>query len=172
MKKGFTLIELLVVVAIVGVLASIILVSLNTSRMKARDTRRMTDFRELRKAIELYYNDFGSYPQPGIYWATSGATTYDSGSGWTTLESLLSPYIDRLPRDPKPTGTSGPWYSGNHHYAYGSNGQVYDLVAQLEDSNSPYRCTVKQWKYHRGEGGIPPESSWCGSYHANMYADH
>ncbi len=35
-KKGFTLIELLIVIAIIGILASIVLVSLNSSRTKAR----------------------------------------------------------------------------------------------------------------------------------------
>jgi prepilin-type N-terminal cleavage/methylation domain-containing protein len=52
-SKGFTLIELLVVIAIIGLLASIILASLNTARQKGRDARRIADLKEMANAMEL-----------------------------------------------------------------------------------------------------------------------
>ena len=39
-QKGFTLIELLVVISIIGLLASGVLASLNSARMKARDAKK------------------------------------------------------------------------------------------------------------------------------------
>ena len=44
--RGFTLIELLVVITIIGVLASIVLVSLNSNRAKSRDAARVAQLRQ------------------------------------------------------------------------------------------------------------------------------
>ncbi|MCU0653338.1 MAG: type II secretion system GspH family protein [Candidatus Pacebacteria bacterium] len=59
--KGFTLIELLVVVAIIGLLASMVLVSMTDSRAKARDSRRLTDFRSIIPSMESVMNDDNLY---------------------------------------------------------------------------------------------------------------
>lgn len=61
-KKGFTLIELLAVIAIIGLLASIVLASITTARIKSHDAKRIADLGQLSLALELYFDVNQSYP--------------------------------------------------------------------------------------------------------------
>ncbi len=64
-KKAYTLIEMLMVVAIIGVLASSIIIGLGASRASARDARRITDLKNVQVVLELYYSKYGFYPRQG-----------------------------------------------------------------------------------------------------------
>ncbi|MDB5255141.1 MAG: prepilin peptidase dependent protein type pilus assembly protein PilA [Candidatus Nomurabacteria bacterium] len=57
LNKGFTLIELLVVIAIIGILASVILASLNTARAKGADAASKADLSNARAQAEIYYDN-------------------------------------------------------------------------------------------------------------------
>ncbi|MEK7075463.1 MAG: prepilin-type N-terminal cleavage/methylation domain-containing protein, partial [Patescibacteria group bacterium] len=59
-QKGFTLIELLVVIAIIGLLASVVMMSLGLARAKARDVKRRADLKQIMTAMELYYSDYNT----------------------------------------------------------------------------------------------------------------
>ncbi|MDR3571206.1 MAG: prepilin-type N-terminal cleavage/methylation domain-containing protein [Candidatus Pacebacteria bacterium] len=116
LERGFTLIELLVVIALIGLLASIILASLNNGRYKSRDAKRLEDMRSFQNALELYHATTGHYP-----YSCSGAlgvwSSFDSGAYAPkqlcstpngsiqigTLSQVLAPYISPL-ADPKNIG--------------------------------------------------------------------
>jgi prepilin-type N-terminal cleavage/methylation domain-containing protein len=74
-KKGFTLIELLVVVAIIGILASVVLASLNTSRLKGADAAIKSDLANARSQAEILYTTWGGYGVDGSPTAFSPAAT-------------------------------------------------------------------------------------------------
>ncbi len=123
-NRGFTLIELLVVIAIIGILASVVLAALGGARDKARDARRLSDLKELEKAVELYATYNSSYPTTGGQWrgtcSNFGSHTTSGANGW--IPNLAPQFISILPTDPKPVGTSG-------CYLYNSNGRDYIILA-------------------------------------------
>ncbi len=55
-KRGFTLIELLVVIAIIGILASVVLASLNSARAKGSDAAIKSNVNNARAQAELFYD--------------------------------------------------------------------------------------------------------------------
>ena len=69
-SAGFTLIELLVVIAIIGILASIVLTSLSSSRIKSRDAKRVLTLTEVSKFISVNDGD-----PARTWWSTVDGTT-------------------------------------------------------------------------------------------------
>lgn len=59
--RGFTLIELLVVIAIIGILASVVLTSLNSGRVKAVDAKIKSQLAQIRNRAEVIYSDMNCY---------------------------------------------------------------------------------------------------------------
>jgi prepilin-type N-terminal cleavage/methylation domain-containing protein len=64
MKKGFTLVELIVVVAVVGVLAVALMMTINPVEQvnKARDTKKVNQAKEIIDAAQRYYQIVDSDP--------------------------------------------------------------------------------------------------------------
>ena len=116
MKKAFTLVELLVVIAIIGILSTLSVVALNSARAKARDARRLSDIKQIRTALDMYYDSAGTYP-----------TSLIPGS---PLSYNGLDFLAKVPDDP---------LSSQHYiYAQTENGQNYTISFTLETKSAGY----------------------------------
>jgi len=101
-KKGFTLIELLIVVAIIGVLASVVLASLNSARAKARNANRISGIKQIITAFNLAYTAAWPINNSGA-WACISATCYNGFASYVAvpnIDAFFTPYMPSKPIDP------------------------------------------------------------------------
>jgi len=141
-SAGFTLIELLVVITIIGILSTMILMQLNYVRARARDIKRIYDVHQLRTAVEMYYDDHGTYPK-------------DLGS------DAMSAYFpnNHIPTDP----VLGRYYMYSYYPA--DNPTKYQIWAELERQNIislnlDHDINSNTW-YGNGIDAADPASEKC-----------
>ncbi|KKQ92408.1 MAG: General secretion pathway protein G [Candidatus Woesebacteria bacterium GW2011_GWA2_40_7] len=130
---GFTLVELLVVMAILGVLVTIALVSFRNSQARGRDAQRKSDLKQISSALELFYSDYGKYPDDsgGAILACPYNTSTTCAWGTGEFGDGKTIYFKVMPKDP---------VSGQNYYyriADAPNGQKFQLFAYLENTQDP-----------------------------------
>ena len=114
-KHGFTIIELLVVMAVIGILATIMIVSYSGIQQRSRDSQRDSDVTQIKMALEKYHADKSEYP---------GVCSGDNmGCSVSALATDLSPYLSVIPHDPKYDADSG------NDYQYVRSAPVNDAYA-------------------------------------------
>jgi len=140
-NKGFTLVELLVVMAILGVLVTLIGTAFRSAQARGRDAQRKSDLKQIANALELFFNDYGFYPQ-GDEQGRIKACPYEKGVGgvacnWNVGEFVdMFPetatertiYIKKVPDDPV-TG-----YDYYYRLPEEGNSKKFQLFARLENS--------------------------------------
>jgi prepilin-type N-terminal cleavage/methylation domain-containing protein len=168
-RNAFTLIELLVVIAIIGLLSTIAVISLTTARAKAIDAKRLADIKQLITAMTLYYNDNNTLPRPAALSCTDGDTWYCLGQangdtcwrgtyqGCNNLNSALTPYISKIPDDPRNNTT----YNGDSYlYTYNAGAPILHWgIDEIANANLCLGGISGQWS--AGDGN---NRYWCMYY--------
>lgn len=141
-----------IIVCIIGVVVLFViigffstLVTADSEYIRARDSKRLSDLKQLQTALELYHFDQGVYPtsnqneqqnqestanrlllkmqksgMPAVLVLGTDRYACLNAKGWQTA-GCSDPYMSIIPTDPK---------SGK--YVYTSNGEIYSITASLE----------------------------------------
>ncbi|MFA6445764.1 MAG: type II secretion system protein, partial [Candidatus Paceibacterota bacterium] len=144
-----------VVIGIIGVLTTIVLSSLDQSKAKSRDNRRVQDIATITLALENYYNDHRSYPQNfgsnrfipdylpvelvdpstkgdylyvGIDPISDGCRAYHIGATLELTSSRLNPDSNANFNSKTTTSTRCP--NGYPPEGFDGSGMVYDMISK------------------------------------------
>ncbi len=148
--KGFTLIELLVVIAIIGLLSSVVIASLNSARVRAKDIAEVSNAKAVSKALELYFIDNNRYPTDGMVQSVGCPTFFNNSGVFCIMSTVVFPGLDPNGLNVEALSTSlAPYISELPDSLTGANGAArtmslmlfdgsYTLWASMRDSATSY----------------------------------
>lgn len=173
-RGGFTLVELMIVIVIIGILASMMAVAVNTAKEKARQTDCMSNLRQIGVALVTYRGDHSGrnpswtsnlYPtyidDLGVYVCRSDTTR---GHGLTPegIDAGMRKYSHPIDNDysgnpnTRKNDSTGPEQNGTVE----SNSYFYEFSnASCEFSSSQTWAEYKEWELREGNDGKPFSSA-------------
>lgn len=137
LKKGFTLVELLVTIGIIGILATVTVVSISNARAKARDARRLSEIKAIQTGLTLYQNENINFPDSQNVTLILGngeneyrVLCFTDGGFHTKKEDCggAQVFMDPVPRDPL---SKDPYF---YKYTSTDDNRSYTLTFSLEAS--------------------------------------
>jgi len=141
-QKGFTIVELLIVIVVIGILATLVIVTFSGIQQKGRNSQRQTDINALQSHVEAFYADKGYYPSRTNLNTPSWRVTDTKGLDSAALADPKNATTETLDATP---------VDGTYHYAYAplndsdtsceadqTTCTKYTLTAQMEGGADDY----------------------------------
>ena len=165
--RGFTLAEVLIVIALLGILASIVVLNFGGSDTPANERALRGNLQAMRSAIALYKSDHGRWPcSQGDYdypctqqQFERKLTRYSNKAGRTSTTKnatyAYGPYLDEFPIEPFSQADSLTWSLGTE--------RLKETIANQVDGSAG----DGGWYYEPESGTIVPN---LGSAFPNEYA--
>lgn len=151
-RKGFTMLEILIVIAIIGILATIMLVAFSGVRERARDAKRKTELAQI-----------GQFLMLSCYLPNAGAGEYDLiplSQELLIKNPQYANYLRSVPKDPK----SGTETESKYIYIVNSDGTKCALYANLENNEEKTTLSITAPTPGGGKGIFKAGGSgWNGS---------
>lgn len=101
-KKAFTLVELVVVITILAILGTFGFISYTDYTSSARDSSRLADISNIKKAIDIFEINFSRLPEVTnpVEIKVGTETIFTQWTFWDTTISNIKWIINKIPKDP------------------------------------------------------------------------
>lgn len=132
--KGFTIVELLIVIVVIGILATLVIVTFSGIQQRGRDSQRKTDINALAGHISAYYADKGYYPT---------LLDMNDGTANTGFRAVNMKGLDpEALKDPRGSASTLVGTTTDNSYVYAATGCDNTLASDQDNACSGYTLTA------------------------------
>jgi type IV pilus assembly protein PilA len=169
-KRGFSLVELMVVVAIIGILASIAIPSINKYMAKARQSEAKTNLSSLYTGEKAFYAEYNTYDSrfAAVGFTPEGQLRYNVGFSGVGVQAGVANGYNTPPANVayQALGAAGVGYCGAGNGAFlngcavlnGASGAapaaIADAICTVSTSGVAAACTTRVADFQAGATSV------------------